>query len=344
MTAAFLCGCHPTYMGGAAMPPPPKPTVGSATWVNGSVTWQSVARDIQDVAVGENGLIVAGVHYGSSGVESTVIVSSDDGATWDQVNVAGLVSGYYQFVGAAYGDGLFMVSDITAGRPVFTSPDGITWTEAGTLNSYGTEPVWFGGQNWVAIGANGGYASGQNNLSTNNGASWTAVNPPSGYASNGSFGGVCYDGEQLIWLTNTSPSGTLGVGTSTDGEHWSITAFTHQGGQNMVAFGGGVYAAVGTSSVLVYAGDSPSALAAATGTQPTGATDLVGVAVTADGRIVVIDTGGHAYNSLDLGETWYKDTTSWSAAGASRIAANGTQVIATNVQTYPIVRPATCGC
>ena len=335
MTAAFLCGCRAVQMGGTGLTPLPAVTSAAATWKSSPITWKTVARVVGDMLVGASAIL--GCIDAATG---TVLVSTDFAQTFTETTVTG--AGTSNLAVGGYGNGLFML----VGSHSFTSPDGVNWTQGGAVPFPGAQqqPTWFGGKNWFLSSATTGWG-GNNAVSNDNGATWTSVAPPAGYFGRGEYGGAVYDGAQLVWIPKNSTTNHQAIATSVDGINWSVTEFTNQAGQWLLAYADGVYACASGTGGFVATAASPAALAAATFTSPTGVGVWSGLAVTADGRTVGVSSGPAALTLVN-GGSWVKDTTSAfsSVLGFGRIGVLGGTGAVSQFASLIGVRAPTCGC
>ena len=111
--------------------------------------------------------------------------------------------------GLTYGNGLFVAvgaippSGGSLTGAIFTSPDGVTWTQqSAPLSSGGLGPIVFGGGTFVALDVQG-----QAVVTSTNGIAWTRTVPGVYLSSSLVYG----DGKFLL----------SSLGTSTDGITWS---------------------------------------------------------------------------------------------------------------------------
>lgn len=171
---------------------------------------------LSNVAFG-NGVYVA--------VGSGSFATSTDGITWTtRTSPSGL-----NHNGITFGSGLFVttVSNGITSTSIYTSTDGITWT-ARTSPSTGYQGVFFGNSLFVAFGST--------IVSTStDGITWTSRTAPSG-----AWSGCSYGASKFVLVSN----GTAAA-YSTDGATWTLTSNGISGGSRAVAFGNGIFVAVG---------------------------------------------------------------------------------------------------
>ena len=167
--------------------------------------------------------------------------SSNNGVTW-QNNTPGATS-QYQGNSVAYGAGVY-VSTVSSPPEtytrVFTSTDGLTWTNrTTTIPWYTWSAVTYSNGKFVAVGTN------QVMVSTN-GISWTlSATPPSG-----TWSAVTYGNGLFVAVGR---SGTNRVMTSPDGVTWTARTPAEVNDWSSVIYGNGKFVAVskaGTNRVM----------------------------------------------------------------------------------------------
>lgn len=279
----------------------------SNVWQPANIKWIGATRQVGDIAVGAGGLVLAGVNSASG----TVLVSSDYGHNFTETNVTG--AGAQTLAAADYGNGVFMVM----GNNSFTSPDGVNWTTGGAVPSNQFQPTWFGSNNWIGMdrptGWGGNYA-----LSTNGGTTWASIAPPAGFIGRGEYGGVCYDGTDLLWITRNSGTNAYALAVGNDGSTWGVTQFTNQASQWLLAFRNGVYVCADGAGSFIAVANSPANLAAAAFTSPPGVGVWAGLGVTSGGIIFALSSAAQPkmFTSADQGASWQQDvTTAFSTMG-----------------------------
>mgnify|MGYP000385046333 CR=1 FL=1 len=153
-------------------------------------------------------------------------------ATWTDRSVGGNT-----LYGVAYGGGLFVaVGD--SGR-IWSSPDGITWTDQGLQGSNTLYGVAYGGGLFVAVGNNGQI------FSSTDGTTWT----DQGTQGSNDLLGAAYGGGFFVAV---GASGQ--IFSSTDGTTWTDQG--SQGGNSLTgaAYSGGFFIAVGDSGTIFQSG------------------------------------------------------------------------------------------
>ncbi|HIU43859.1 MAG TPA: exo-alpha-sialidase [Candidatus Ventrousia excrementavium] len=236
-----------------------------------SATWKSVTYG--------NGMFVA-----VSG--SNVAAYSTDGIEWTQTTLPGS-SGWND---VTYGDGKFVAVASGTGTIGAYSANGISWMQMTLPKSAIWNCVTYGNGLFVAMTTHNNSATAY----STNGINWTASNTPFGgywesitYA-NGKFIGVCsgfgfiiYSVNGINWSSSYSPlhtpwscvtygnglfvvassAGKTGIGAySTDGINWTQCAIpmgSSSSGAQGIAFGDGIFVAVGGTSNNISAYSAP---------------------------------------------------------------------------------------
>lgn len=170
-----------------------------------------------------------------------------------------------------YGNGLFVA---VATNKVMTSPDGITWTDAGTVPSASWAAVAYGNSLFVATASGGKY------MTSSNGTSWTSGNMSNGTVKSMAYGNGLfvvvggnpgyYSADGTNWSTSTMNGLNgltygnglfVGVGASgrysytSDGTGWPNNSKSGAGSMNAIAYGNGLYVAVGDSGATMTSPD-----------------------------------------------------------------------------------------
>lgn len=168
-----------------------------------------------------NGVFVAVGDTSTTGGAAT----STDGITWTARTIA--ISAF----AVTFGAGVFVAVGTNS---VATSPDGITWTTR-TIPNTAWRAISYGAGVFVAIGAG-------STVTSPDGITWTAR---TSVAAN--MGPITYGGGRFVVLSQSAAGGGA---TSVDGISW--TAITTVAGvtPNSVAYGAGVFVAVGTSGAM----------------------------------------------------------------------------------------------
>lgn len=238
-------------------------------------------------------------------------------AGWQSVAVSSSV-----LSGVAYGGGLYVAVGLSGA--IFTSPDGIQWTQRQSNTTEWLQGVAYGNGRFVAVGSGGTIVTSEDGLT------WTSRAGGAGVF----LEGVTYGGGRFVAVGVSGGSGK--ILTSEDGLTWS--AATAPGGvQELrgVAYGNGAYVAVGG-----LAGEGGGGALVTSPDTVTWAVYDPGVgflrAVTYGGGLfVAVGNGGAALTSVD-GQGWTLrtagvDTLQSVAYGGGRYVAVGD---ALNRQTW----------
>jgi uncharacterized delta-60 repeat protein len=167
---------------------------------------------------------------------ASAVVNADPLDTWTSRH-----SGGNNFNGVAFGNGTFVA--VGDNGTIFTSPDGIAWTQRFPTLAYSLNGITYGyasgtGDIFIAVGDHGTI------LTSPDGISWT----PKTSGKTGDLNGIAYGNGTFVAVGDTLTSGV--ILTSTDGNTW-----TPQGGSlvsrllNGVTYGGGTFVAVGQTTV-----------------------------------------------------------------------------------------------
>ncbi|HEY3278094.1 MAG TPA: YCF48-related protein [Syntrophorhabdaceae bacterium] len=187
------------------------------------------------------------------GDTKTILYSDDGGATWSAVVTTTLPA--VNFRAVTYGNGYFVA--VGDGGKIFSSPDGLAWTQqgkspftGGLLTTATFYAVSYGNGLFVAVGAGGTV------LWSQDGFLWIR-NPA--IASGGTLTSIAYGkpmfGEAAIWMAVNS-SGR--VFTSTNATIWTPFTSSQTGittGLWGVTFSGGIFVAVGSSGKIFTSDD-----------------------------------------------------------------------------------------
>ena len=190
------------------------------------------------------------------------------------------------FYCAFYGNSLYLAGDSSG--TMWSSTDGLTWTNRGTPNSAQVRAIAYGASTFVAVGWNGATAGGQ--ATSTDGITWTN-RATSSYYTDIVFGNGCFvavannnaypfrSTDGITFNTQTNPTSSVmrsvahnglsggssmfvAVGasgtiiSSPDGITWTQRTNPASGTQlQTVSYGNGLFVAVGDSSVIVTSPD-----------------------------------------------------------------------------------------
>jgi uncharacterized delta-60 repeat protein len=250
------------------------------------------------------------------------IVTSPDGIVWN----ARSSSVTNDLIGAAYGDGRFIVgysgvgcvtstngvtwsnqpfpegsirvavfanNQFVAGGNngnVWTSPNGTEWTRRASITGRNLRDVAYGNGRFVAVSnfAGAGFAT------STDGVDWTAGSGAAG--ATGTFNGVGYGGGLFVGV------GPGLIATTADGVNWTARTPSGSFTLNHVAWGNGVWVAVGNTGVAYRSTDAVTWSPVSTGTSST----LNNVSF-AGGQFVAVGASGTILTSPN-GLTWSPQT------------------------------------
>ena len=271
------------------------------------------------------------------------------GIYWEGLYVTGLMvnppqNSNFTFKSICYGNGLFVAidSDYNAGNSrVFTSPDGINWTErsSNVINNYYWLSVCYGNGLFVAVGAQrgtgGGIIKNTNNIMTSpDGINWIQRTGVSGVLCSVGYG----NGRFVAYGENDTNSIII---SSTNGTSWTLVKQTEWKMQTMsnirnnaIAYGNGKYAVVtyltnGSQSINMYSSNNGTAWTAHYNNN----TPRMDIICYGDGKFVGA-FGNFIYYSYDA-IIWEEASVPVSGLGATSICyGNGLFVIVRNSGTY----------
>ncbi|MCC7536369.1 MAG: hypothetical protein IT379_09155 [Deltaproteobacteria bacterium] len=188
--------------------------------------------------------------------------------------------------GVGYGDGLF----VAVGNRVLVSRDGVEWTErAYPSESFVSDAVWLDGT-WAAAGGNG-----LRMRSIDGGETW---GDETGYFA-GHYRAIAAGNGRFLAVGHTYGDAVEGLSSvSLDGATWSAE---RTGGASLraIAFGAGVFVAVGDRGRVMVTPDGESIVEHELGT------DALEDVAFVDGEHVVVASGG-TWRSRD-GDEWRRD-------------------------------------
>lgn len=279
------------------------------------------------------------------GEGSNLAYISTDGINWTTSTLpSGSTSMAYY--GIAYGNGLFVVGGYinngTSTRVVITSPDGITWTQRTTPVAGSSSGEWYrflyGNGIFVAV-AN--VVSTASIMTSSDGITWTARTHASASPLS-----VCYGNGR--WIATISGSTSTALTSTDNGVTWSTISLPSSCRWGSVAYGNGIFVAVGAANASPY---TPYAAYSTNGTTwystsihnggPIEWTNIIYV----NGYFIVAGwddvnkNAGYIYTSPD-GITWTLTATTaarkwfWMAYGGGRIVLVTASTISSYLGTY----------
>jgi hypothetical protein len=190
--------------------------------------------ELRDVAYGASAFVAVGVN-------GTILRSTNGGLGWNQMTAPGSQT----LESIAYGDGVFVA---VGGTKVYTSPDGITWTDRSAGHSleswHSFDSVEFTGGKFIA----GGWYSGLH-VSLNGGVTWSET-PIRGDHDYDILNIAAGEGCVVASATDKTDSpNTTALLVSVDGLSWAESSYTGFPTTPALAFGSGRYSTVqGASS------------------------------------------------------------------------------------------------
>ena len=174
------------------------------------------------------------------------VVMSTNGESWTSVTISNAALFFYT---VAYGNGMFVVGgeldtgDATYVATIYSSTDGMNWSNWTSRSISNLRDVAFGNGKFVALGS--GFNRGTPDrrvLVSSNGLDWTSHD--AGGSRN--WRGVTYGNDQFVAMAD-GPGGGLVAVISPDGKGWTaypVAATNHF--VTRLGFGNGTYAAVGS--------------------------------------------------------------------------------------------------
>ncbi|MEK7951055.1 PKD domain-containing protein [Luteolibacter soli] len=191
-------------------------------WTQGTL---GLLPELRDVAWGAGAFVAVGD-------DGTILRSTNGGQTWTQSTAPGVAS----LSSIAYGGGVFVA---VGGTTVYTSPDGIAWTDRSsghTLQSWHSfDRVIYAAGKFIA----GGWYSGMH-ASLNGGVTWTEM-PIRGDHDYDVNNIVAGEGCIVASAIDKTDSNTSVLLVSVDGLSWEESGYTGFPSTPALAFGGGRY-------------------------------------------------------------------------------------------------------
>lgn len=208
-------------------------------------------------------LVVSGGSYPPS--NSGFIKSSNDGSTWIDHITPG--SAYY-LRGLLTTPALFLAyGDDSGVRQVWFSSDGFNWTQSaaipsGTYNTnFNLQGAAYGNGYYIIAG---GFSANGEIIRSSNGSAWTVVSPNCEYLNGAAYSPA---NNRFVAVGRVATLGTI-IYSNDSGTTWtdaSIGSFDH----NSVAYGNGIFVAVGASGQIYSSADGITWTAQSSGTSAT---------------------------------------------------------------------------
>jgi surface protein len=260
-----------------------------------------------------------------SGVgNNKVMTSIDGGVNWTSVSVSGSTN---YLMSVAYGNGsngaMFVaVSDYGTGNRVWTSPDGVTWTNRNSAADNNWTSVAYGNGLWVAVSTSG---VGNRVMTSPDGVLWTSRTSAADNNDN-NWRSVAYGNGLWVAVANTGVGNR--VMTSLDGSTWTPRTSAADNNWNSVAYGNGLWVAVannGTERLMT----SPNGITWTPRTTPGNVAENSWSSVAyGNGLWVAISSNGtkRLMTSTD-GIAWTSETSAGDYAWTSVAYSDGTWVV-----------------
>lgn len=244
------------------------------TWVARKLPLARSAT-LSGIAFGASGFVAVGVDTNSQTmVTSPVLVTSPDGISWT-VRTAP-PSWTYAAKGSpaaiCFGNGQYVVATSTGfdgtntvSGGVWTSPDGISWTQRTLPSALASNPVtWtaitYGGNLYVAVG--GGTISAAAIMTSPDGITWTVRSAPLMSSTYPSPTSIAWGNNLFVVGLNTAAQNMQIIMTSPDGINWTLRDVP-VGDPNYpdfyvtgLTFGNGMFVGVGWDNMTTWWGDS----------------------------------------------------------------------------------------
>ena len=182
---------------GGAMVTSPDGISWSVMFLADMVNARSVATDGSRLAV------VGDVYDSSAGVYRKGILSTTDGLNWQGVNASQL--SYADLKGVAYANNLWVA---VGASKVFTSSDGLAWTDNALPKQTTFNGVAWGGGRWIVVG------NSRTILTSTDGVAWTDVTPTN--ITSATFYRAAYANGRWVVVGSSGR-----IANSTDGTNWN---------------------------------------------------------------------------------------------------------------------------
>jgi hypothetical protein len=226
--------------------------------------------------------------------------------------------------GLAHGAGRFVA--VTDAGSIWTSPNGISWTERTPDLGYRfLRAVTYGPFGFVAVG-NGYY--GLEVVTSADGLTWTPRLPPLPATSRVAWTSIASGDDRLVTV-----GGAGRAAVSTDSVTWAVHATGTTNVLNGVVWGGGLFVAVGAGRTVLTSTDGVSWTPQVA---PAGMPAVLNAVAWTGSQFVAVGNAGGVMTSPD-GEVWTQHTSGTSAnlfaltwTGAGLVAASGGATVATS--------------
>ncbi len=182
---------------GGAMVTSPDGISWSVMFLADMVNARSVATDGSRLAV------VGDVYDSSAGIYRKGILSTTDGLNWQGVNASQL--SYADLKGVAYANNLWVA---VGASKVFTSSDGLAWTDNALPKQTTFNGVAWGGGRWIVVG------NSRTILTSTDGAAWTDVTPTN--ITSATFYRAAYANGRWVVVGSSGR-----IANSTNGTNWN---------------------------------------------------------------------------------------------------------------------------
>lgn len=205
-------------------------------------------------------LVVSGGSYPPS--NSGFIKSSNDGSNWIEQITPGTA---YYLRGLLAAPSLFLAyGDDSGAKQVWLSLDGFNWTQSaaipnGTYNAnFNLQGAAYGNGYYIIAG---GFSSNGEIIRSSDGSAWTVVSPSCQYLNGAAYSPIY---NRFVAVGRVASLGTI-LYSNDSGTTWtdsSIGSFDH----NSVAYGNGIFVAVGASGQIYSSADGITWIAQPSGT------------------------------------------------------------------------------
>lgn len=297
------------------------------------LVWASVTSPVgftgyaNSIAYGGGVFVAIEGSSSSGGVGGVCAKSTDDGMTWNVVNMP---DAYWANV--AYGNGVFVA--ISSTMAAYSIDSGDTWKSVSIPDTFGKmTDIAYGGGYFVCTSA----ASNDVIYSANNGKTWTAVTIPNTAAAG--YRVVYGNGRFLA----TNIYATSNAYSTNGGKTWTLTENPATGGMYNVAWSGTYFVAADSNDPTKFYRSTTGLGGSWTTVTATGAPDGAAMNVAyGGGKFLAWDVSGTAQDMLlystDEGATW--SSTSFGYSGIRTAVAYGYSHFAAAGSGFDVSFPA----